>query len=407
MVTDINELVFKYLQHDLSQEEQGELDAWLAASDTHRELFANWTSSKTIEQNLQLFNTIDAEKGWNILLNTRSNQSEPFAETIQKATIDPVVHRVHFLKTAWLKYVAVLILATGVGVLYYFNQPGSTINVLNNSTVSLTPGSDKATLILSNGLEVLLNDSRDSSIIDGTTNINKEKGVLTYVPGGEKANTGINTMITPRGGQYKIILPDGTKVWLNSASSLKYPVVFNGSTREVELSGEGYFEIQANKSQPFYVKTNKAAIHVLGTSFNINAYYDEPQVAATLIDGAVKVENKKKAILLKPGEQANVISAEGDFIKKNPDLDDVLAWKNGKYKFDGATLQQIMRQVARWYNVDIKYVGSAPPFEFSGSFSKTSNPDGLLDALELTGDVHFEVSDKLITVIPGSRKKNN
>ncbi len=203
---------------------------------------------------------------------------------------------------------------------------------LKNNIDQIQSGTNKAILTLSDGSEIVLNDSTHELIVDGRISINKEQGILNYntATTSETAVMRYNTMKTPRGGQYQLILPDGSKVWLNSASSLKYPVLFNENTRTVELTGEGYFEIKENKSKPFIVKTKKVDIAVLGTAFNINAYEDEPELATTLVNGAIKVKTLRDSILVKPGEQASFIYGDKKLRMAIPKMENVLALETGK-----------------------------------------------------------------------------
>ena len=182
-------------------------------------------------------------------------------------------------------------------------------------------------------------------------------GKLAYTTDGTAANEVLfNSINTPNGGQFQITLADGTKVWLNSASSLRYPTSFPGEKRVVELTGEGYFEVAHNAKQPFLVKVNDMEVAVLGTHFNINSYSDEPSVKTTLLEGKVKVSKAGNYILLNPGQQAVVSPLQNEIrIANDVDLEEVVAWKNGRFLFNSANIETIMRQVARWYDVDISY----------------------------------------------------
>ncbi len=180
-------------------------------------------------------------------------------------------------------------------------------------------------------------------------------------------------------------------LWLNSVSSLKYPRVFSGNNRLVELNGEAYFEIKENKKRPFIVKSNNVDLVVLGTEFNVNAYSDEPFLAATLVNGTIKVNSNDKAVILKPNQQAALSYADGSLKVNNPRMDEVLAWKNGKFKFDNVNIQVMMRAAADgWYDVTVEYHGQMPSVEFSGSLLRTESPMSLLKALELTDKVYFK-----------------
>lgn len=210
-------------------------------------------------------------------------------------------------------------------------------------------------------------------------------------------HAGYNLIETPRAGQYQINLPDGTKVWLNAASSLRYPSRFSGSKRIVALTGEGYFEVAKNKQHPFVVKTDRQEVQVLGTHFNINSYTDESSTNTTLVEGSVRVTTLDgKNRLLKPGEQSQL---KGDEIEvSDVDTENVLSWKNGDFVFKGDDFKSIMRKISRWYDVEVIYQGDFDDLKFGGYISRTKNISSVLSIMESTGKVHFNIKDKRITV---------
>ena len=209
----------------------------------------------------------------------------------------------------------------------------------------------------------------------------------------------MNRVSTPRGGQYQFVLNYGSKVWLNSESSLSFPAVFKGATREVEITGEAYFEVAKNTKMPFRVKVNNTVIEVLGTHFNVMAYDDEAAMKTTLLEGSVKISNKQFSNLLKPGQQA-VLNQNGSFkISDTPDADDAVAWKAGIFQFRDAGIEAIMRQAARWYDVRVSFAGKIPAKEFTGRISRNVKASELMGMLKYMG-VNFKIEDKHITVLP-------
>jgi ferric-dicitrate binding protein FerR (iron transport regulator) len=198
-------------------------------------------------------------------------------------------------------------------------------------------------------------------------------------------------MTTPTGGQYKLTLPDGSKVWLNAASSITYPAAFVGKERTVTIKGEVYFEVAKNENMPFHVKANNITVDVLGTNFNIMAYEDEPAIKTTLITGAIKVNGH----LLKPGQQA-----VNERITDNADIEEVVAWKNGLFEFNQQPIVSIMQQISRWYDVDIQYQGAIKSKTFTGQISRYADITTVLKMMELTGGIHFKVSDRTVTAMP-------
>jgi len=268
------------------------------------------------------------------------------------------------------------------------------------SAERIIPGSNKAVLVLANGKRINLTDVNNGRIanLSGITVTKSEDGTLIYdVANTSTSGTAVefNTIETPKGGQYKINLPDGTSVALNAASSLKFPTTFSKvSERRVELAGEGYFEVAKDKKKPFIVKTSTQQVEVLGTHFNVNAYADEQNVKTTLLEGIVKVNN---STILKPGQQS--LFSEGRLIVREADTDAELAWKNGKFSFTGKDFKSIMRTISRWYNVDVVFNYEPVSLHISGGISRFENINDVLGLIQETGDVKFKVEGRRVTVI--------
>jgi ferric-dicitrate binding protein FerR (iron transport regulator) len=209
----------------------------------------------------------------------------------------------------------------------------------------------------------------------------------------------MNTIQTPRGGQYQVILPDGTKVWLNAASSLTYPTAFTGGDRAVQLRGEAYFEVAGNKEKPFKVMVGNMQVNVLGTHFNVMAYEDENAIQTTLLEGAVQVTNGGVSHLLKPGQEGRLDRSSDAFRLLDVDADEAVAWKNGVFQFGGISIETVMRQIVRWYDVDVEYQGRTNE-HFRGTISRSANASEVFKMLELTGAVHFTIDGKKVIVKP-------
>jgi ferric-dicitrate binding protein FerR (iron transport regulator) len=221
------------------------------------------------------------------------------------------------------------------------------------------------------------------------------KGKQGQMPGG----TIYNTISTPRGGQYQVVLADGSKIWLNASSSLRFPTEFRDKIREVEVTGEAYCEIAHNASKPFRLKVKEMQVTVLGTHFDVMAYDNESTIKTTLLEGSLRVSNATGASLIAPGQQA-VLHKNGSFqLVPNADVEEAVAWKNGKFVFSSADIHTIMRQVERWYNVDISFEREAD-LHFTGQLSRYVNVSELLRKLELTNEVHFRIEKGRITVLP-------
>lgn len=326
-----------------------------------------------------------------------------------KEMIVPVVP---FYRRKWFRVAAAAVIFFSAGSLYWIStrRPVSEqVADINNKKVEageILPGGNKAILTLSDGSTVVLDNAANGLLAkQGNTSIVKsENGRLSYntTLHEKPAVTLFNTISTPRGGQYQVELPDGSKVWLNAASSLKYPITSTGDRRQVELSGEGYFEVSKNKDMPFIVNIagTNTDIEVLGTSFNVMAYADEPVIKTTLLEGSVKVNHAAAAATLKPGQQWVVTgNQQSGTVVSNANTDEAVAWKNGYFRFDRADIKTIMRQIARWYVVEVEYNNGIRPREFVGRIPRSSDLNDILDILKL-GQVNFRVDGRTITVTP-------
>ncbi|GEP97601.1 FecR family protein [Chitinophaga cymbidii] len=286
----------------------------------------------------------------------------------------PVVRRMHFIRR-W-GWVAAVLFILAAGAVFWMQRADRQDAVVAQIT-DIAPGSNKATLTLADGSVITLDSTGNQVIRQGNTAIRQHGGQLQYDVRGTNATISYNTLTTPNGGQFQLLLPDGTKVWLNAASSIRYPTVFAGQERRVEMTGEVYFEVAGNAQQPFRVSAaGKAEIEVLGTHFNVNSYENEAILRTTLIEGRVKVNGKQ----IKPGQQAQI--AAGIRIVDHVDPDKVMAWKNGLFNFEGATLPEVMRQLERWYDIKVIYEGTVPDIEFMGELSRNISLNELLDILK-------------------------
>lgn len=306
----------------------------------------------------------------------------------------------------WLKMTAAAALAAVIFGFWFSTSQQTTINpnarVVNKNDIA--PGGNKAVLTLANGEVIDLSSDKNGIVIHA--------GQLAYSDGTEIKTNGtnaleepaqLNTIATPVGGQYQVILQDGTKVWLNAASSLRYPSRFNNKERNVEISGEAYFDVTHDEKRPFKVRSKGQQVEVLGTAFNIMAYDNEDMVKTTLLRGAVRVAGlgplKAKIVTLLPGQQS-LLTAQQISVNNNPDLEEVVSWKNGYFKFN-EDIKNIMNKIARWYNIEVVYrPGVDLSQTFSGEVSKSRNVSVLLKVMELTGNVHFKIEERRIIVMP-------
>lgn len=300
---------------------------------------------------------------------------------------------------------SVIIVMACAGI-YIYSRPVVKTEIARSPVEKQTilPGANVATLTLANGESIALNSAGKGRLaIQGNTVITKnEADEISYqVTDGNTSNTtpvAYNTITTPPGGQFTIILPDGSKVWLNAATSLKYPSRFEGAERHVELTGEAYFEILKNANAPFTVSAENTHIQVLGTSFNVMAYKNEPSVKTTLLAGAVSLTANKIQKLLVPGQQATASKTGNDVSLQTVNMEDAIAWKNGYFSFRKENIRTAMNKVARWYNVEVEYSGDLSNKVLGGTISRTENITKLLDYLALTGIASFKIDGRKIIV---------
>lgn len=309
-------------------------------------------------------------------------------------------------KVAFLRHwgwaAAVVFLLLGTGVYYWFQQTPRTEITKAYPAGDIAPGTSKATLTLSDGSKVTLDSAGNQVVQQGATAIRQQGSSLQYDTKGSGTAVAYNTLSTPRGGQFQVVLPDGTKVWLNAASAIRYPTFFSGAERLVELTGEAYFEVARNADMPFRVKINTTnTIEVLGTSFNVNAYTEESYISTTLLEGAVRVSSGGKKVTLKPGQQAQSF-ADQPLVKvlEHADISKAVAWKNGLFNFQDAGLQEVMRQLSRWYDIEVIYEKGIPDLEFIGEIERSLPLSEVLKGLRMSG-VNFRLEQgKRLIVYP-------
>ncbi|WP_448701136.1 FecR family protein [Mucilaginibacter sp. AW1-3] len=323
-----------------------------------------------------------------------SAKSEKIIQSILYAPAeDNIIHMNQpRLGNTWRRYAAAaaVLLLAGAGLFYRFRDQKPVIIQQAKISHDAAPGGNKAILTLANGSTIALDNARNGVVAkQGNSLVNKTaNGQLVYNASETTANEVplINKVTTPRGGQYHIVLPDGSEVWLNAASSIKYPTIFNGKTRPVEITGEVYFEVAKNAAKPFIVKTGRADIEVLGTHFNIMAYNDEDAMRTTLLEGSVKITtNKGASRILKPGQQVILNDMDQLIMSSDVDVEEEVAWKNGLFLFRDADIKSIMREAARWYDVNIVYEGTVPVKQYNGRISRNVQASALLNMLKYTG----------------------
>ena len=403
----IASLIIKQHRGELTVAESIELEQWANENAANRELLQQLTNDELLRQELIAFYESEEAKEtiWKKI-------DAATAESTQIAPVyAPRLNKYRYLAAA------VAVGAVLTTVVYFWSQnktaPTNTTPVAKAAINDVMPGGNKATLKLSDGKTIVLDDAQNGLLAQqGAVQIEKQDGALMYGQASLKEAPAINTLATPAGGQFQLKLPDGTRVWLNASSSITYPTAFTGNERRVIISGEGYFEVatlrlRSGQKMPFKVSIQKGnnkqptEVEVLGTHFNINAYNDEALIKTSLLEGKVKIVsdyfNGKQSAILKPGQQAQV-EVEGKMkVKENASMEEVVAWKNGEFLFQSADIGTLMRQVARWYDIEVKYPNGMPKDKFSGKIGRNVNLSQLLEILKYS-EVKFELKDRTLIV---------
>lgn len=389
-------LIHKYLSNTASPEEEEELTSWY-----------NTSNEKDIQ--------------WPVA--SEQEAAEIKGKILQKINqqIHPAVKVIPFYQRRGWQAIAAILIILSASAWFWFSRSTTPAVIVQNKTetkaTEITPGGNKAVLILADGSKIILDSAGNTTLAtQGKTQVIKlNNGRLAYQhdQNSEQPAAQIlyNTIYTPRGGQYEIILPDGSHVWLNAESSLIFPAAFTTAERAVELTGEAYFEIAKNPKQPFkvYFKQNlqnrrQHYIEVLGTHFNINAYEDEASIKTTLLEGKVKISAAKRTgedaqtAILTPGMQSSV-AANANIQTRKVDTEEIIAWRNGLFNFNKADIKTVMRQIARWYDVDVTYQGPVSNDLFEGEIPRNSTLTEVFKILELSA-VHFKMEGRTVIVTP-------
>ncbi|MCE7069092.1 DUF4974 domain-containing protein [Dyadobacter sp. CY327] len=389
-----------------------------------KELFQKYKDGTLTEQEMALLESWYTAHGKSSTVTITTNEIEKHLDQvweslpIHKNETASYSSRVKPLRK-WLAVAASIAIVATIGVNVFIKQK----NAPKIKTVAMAqdaaPGDNRAKLTLSNGHSIMLHEAGNGKLAQqGQTAVIKTKqGEIVYEFDMQEADGGAwkltyNTISTPKAGQYQVKLPDGTRVWLNAASSIHFPTVFPTTERVVEITGEAYFEVakvtRNLKRVPFKVKAGEQVVKVLGTRFNVNSYADEAIIQTTLVEGSIKLELTGKGnqgVLLRPGEQALLARdlrkttdvAAGSFKVKQVDTQSVIAWKEGYFRFNNVGLPELMRQLSRWYDMEVVYEGPIKEYEFVGQIERNTNLSKVLQILEL-GDVHFRIENKKIVV---------
>jgi transmembrane sensor len=411
-IFEVQKVVIKYLrQENLSEAESAILER-LLATEGGRELIEKFEDKEWVSAQLQRMQEQNDQIVWEKIQSGSAMDGARLAGMVDSIVV-PMPRK--GLRGIWRAGVAAAVIVVVAGAAYWGLMRGPTEAIKPPVTATVArevlPGGDRAVLTLGDGTQINLDSSAFGRVADqGNVKISKQaNGQLVYSVLNEKPNApAFNTLSTPRAGQFSILLPDGTKVWLNNASSLRYPTNFTGASREVTLNGEGFFDVAKNPAMPFKVSVKNSGVgedggivKVLGTSFNVMAYPDEGSERITLLQGSIQVEGQGHKQTLKPAEQS-VIGSDGSVqTMRNVNVQEVTAWTKGYFHFDHTSLEGTMRQLARWYDVEVVYKGNPADQAFTGTGKIQRNLPlaVVLKALE-TEHIHFQLEGRKLIVTP-------
>lgn len=386
----IASLIAGYLQSTLSEQQKEKLFNWIAESESNRRAFSEILDEQNLERYLSEFATYNA------------------TTALAKFKSERVVVKsmTRFKPGLRISAAASLLLVLSFGFWLHRQQKHVMQLAVSKNKSDVAPGGNRATLTLANGTEIGLDSASNGEIAQqgGVTVTKTKSGQVIYnladLASSAPAAEGYNTIATPRGGQYQVILPDGSHVWLNAASSIRFPTVFRNNERKVEINGEAYFEVAKDKTKPFRVLSGEQTVEVLGTHFNVMAYDDEKAIITTLLEGSVAVSNQKGRVIIKPNQNVTMQRNGSTLTVNETDVEAAVMWKNGYFHFDDEPIEGIMRKISRWYNVEIVYKGNIAGKTFGGNISRFKNVSELLDVLQTTGSIHFQIKERRIIVMP-------
>lgn len=379
-------LISKQINHGLTPDEQLELNAWLEANPSNQMVYDGLREGDAQQSAIDFMNSLSVDAAWKkVSTASEISQSAPFVKNMSS-------FRKRF---AWAAAAAAVLAASFFIWRTNMDEPVQS----SAAPVEISPGGNKATLTLADGKIISLDAVANGDIAaEGDVQVIKMDGTLQYNGANDNAEITYNTIQTPRAGKYQLVLSDGTLVWLNAASLLRFPITFNTKERLVELKGEAYFEVKKGE-RPFRVSLqNSSQIEVKGTAFNVNAYYDEEMLKATLIEGKINFMNLGKTQALVPGQQIRLTYEQPEKpVVEDVDVEKEIAWKNDLFIFRGMDVRSIMREISRWYDIDVVYKGKISPETFSGIVSRKSNLSQVLKIME-EGGVRFEIEGRTIVV---------
>jgi transmembrane sensor len=389
---EISECIFRQLKDEANKQDKLMLQKWLNENPSNKELYDKITNTTLIEKKLMRYEKYNKDKAWQNILEQKEKPAHNKKIRLQKI----------------IRYAAAILIPVMIGSYFLFRS--SLFDRDNMPVISekIVPGTQKAVLTLGNGEKIMLNNTERKTITaEKKVNITDAGNMVKYIPLKKEGAKAIiyNTLETPRGGEYSIVLSDGTRIRLNAASKLRFPVTFPDKERRVYIEGEAYFEVTKNKTSPFVVITDQMEITVLGTSFNVMAYKEEDNIETTLVEGMVKIKSgnngleNTKSIEINPGEQAFLVKETQTLGSRKVNTKLYTAWKDGKLIFSNEPLDVLMRRLERWYNFETKY--SSPEiknYHFSGTLDRYQDFSGILEMISMTTSISFEIKNNVVYV---------
>lgn len=388
------DLIFRYLQDELNNEERAMIEDWMALDEDNRKLVEGFRDGEFVEKELALLSSGDKGKAWELIADLTGNESRAL--------------RLRRRRRLSLSIAALALICLAGGGLFWLTSGNKSVKetVQTEKKENISPaGIGKTTLTLSDGSVIALNEVSDGALFeDSTARLVKSGGQLLYEDkaGDNGQLVAYNTISTSVGGMYQVVLPDKSKVWLNAASTLRYPTAFHDSIRLVELNGEAYFEVAKNGNMPFVVSAGGTKVEVIGTHFNIMAYRDEKETRTTLLEGAVIVSDHTGKKLMKPGQQA--ITNDGiRLVETDPQA--VVAWRQGLFHFENAGIGLVMRQLVRWYDIEVVYEkGGTPDIHFTGIISRHTSLSEAIEMINVSGNLRLEIQGRKVIVKAVNKK---
>ncbi|MBD8488110.1 DUF4974 domain-containing protein [Echinicola sp. CAU 1574] len=381
-IQEYTQLILKSFRQPLSDQERAKLEGWLSEHPDNQDFYDRMNGQEGFDEAMDMMASIDSERAFRSL---RQKISSPTSTALQKRQ--------------WPQYVAAcLLIGILVSCFFLFRPDIPSIFEEQQLANDALPGESKANLIFPDGSEVSLDKASEGSLTQSNgVGITKDGAQVIFEPQPTKADKlkAFHTIQVPRGGKYKVVLSDGTKVWLNSASSLHFPPNFLDKERVVELNGEAYFEVAKQEDWPFVVMAKGTEIKVLGTHFNVKAYPNEPYTQTSLVEGSIAVTYQKQRKLVSPGE---LLISDEQLTKRKINPQEATAWKDGVFMFKSTPLDEILRQLERWYDIHVASSTQVPDMHFSGTITMDTKLSQVLQMLEISGNVKFEIKNKLIYV---------